>query len=226
VEEIAKRSGEALKEGLASLEAIYAEFEALELPRAHARELRDRWRRGARAAEDAAQREREAVVHRAQARIEDAASAIRAVAHAIATDADGDTIAALKTTADTTLSEIASAPKALRTALERHKARVEAGDFNRDLGANEAALRRLCVRFELLADVATPENDRDLRRQVQMQRLLESTGLGRDVDPERPEDLVLEWMTGGPLRPGIEADLAARIERCRAATRRGNARRG
>ena len=99
--------------------------------------------------------------------------------------------------------------------LEQQFSKVAAGDVAGDLSANELALRLLCVRAELVADVATPESDLDLRRNYQMRRLLETKGLGADIALADLDDLALEWFTAGPVDPSIESALRVRFDRCR-----------
>ncbi|MCM2310660.1 MAG: hypothetical protein NDI84_04575, partial [Steroidobacteraceae bacterium] len=81
--------------------------------------------------------------------------------------------------------------------------------------ANEATLRLLCIRAELLADVPTPAEDLELRREYQMQRLVESMGRGERATPADLDGLAREWLAVGPVEPETHAALLARFERCR-----------
>ena len=60
--------------------------------------------------------------------------------------------------------------------------------------ANEAALRLLCIRAELLSGAPTPPEELELRREYQMRRLVESMGHGERVTPAALDDLALEWI--------------------------------
>jgi hypothetical protein len=97
---------------------------------------------------------------------------------------------------------------------------VVAGKAGTDLAANEAALRLLCVRAELIADAPTPPEDLELRREYQMQRLVASMGRGERAAPTDLDDLVLEWIAVGPVEPATHNALLARFERCRGAIER------
>jgi hypothetical protein len=109
------------------------------------------------------------------------------------------------------------APKPAHAALEAQLEKIAAGTAGTDLAANEAALRLLCVRAELIADVPTPPEDLELRREYQMQRLVASMGRGERVAPTELDDLALEWLAAGPVEAAIHDALLARFERCRGA---------
>lgn len=113
------------------------------------------------------------------------------------------------------LHELSHAPKEARAALERQMARLAAGSVDADLVANEAALRLLCVRAELVAGLDTPPQDQELRREYQMQRLVASMSRGERVSAADLDALALEWIAVGPVEPAAHAALQARFERCR-----------
>jgi hypothetical protein len=103
----------------------------------------------------------------------------------------------------------------MRSILEQRIAAVTAGTVSADLTANEAALRLLCIRAELMSGGATPPEDVELRREYQMRRLVESMGRGERVTPAALDDLALEWLAVGPVEPAVHDGLLARFERCR-----------
>jgi hypothetical protein len=127
---------------------------------------------------------------------------------------------ALRASAASALAELVHAPKAARSVLERQMAAVAAGTVSADLAANEAKLRLLCVRAELISGLATPPEDLELRREYQMQRLVASMGRGERVTPAALDDLALEWIAVGPVDPAAHDVLLARFERCRHADER------
>jgi hypothetical protein len=105
----------------------------------------------------------------------------------------------------------------MRSILEQRLAAVAAGTVNPDVAANEAALRLLCIRAELISGAATPPEEMESRREYQMQRLVESMGRGERVTPAELDDLALEWLAVGPVEPAVHDALLARFERCRTA---------
>lgn len=209
---IATLTGEELRIAMQKLDERRAEFDALELPRQTARDLRQRFVRAAARCADAVHHERAAATRRAATALFDAASAIRAYALA-QLRSDGVDTARLAATA--AIAALAGTPKAARTVLEQQFSRVAAGDIAGDLAANQSELRLLCVRAELVTDIATPESDLGLRRGYQMRRLLDSKGLGADIALADLDELALEWFTAGPVDPSLEAALRVRFDRCR-----------
>jgi hypothetical protein len=109
------------------------------------------------------------------------------------------------------------APKGTRALLETLLEKIAAGTVSTDLAANEAALRLLCIRAELITDTATPPQDLPLRREYQMQRLVASMGRGERAAPTDLDDLALEWLAAGPVEAAVHDALLARFERCRGA---------
>jgi hypothetical protein len=212
LEGIAALTGEELRAALRTLDDRRNEFDALELPRQSARDLRQRFLRAAQRCADAVHQERHAAVQRAAMALFDAAAAIRAYALALLR-ADG--VDAARAQAEAAVAALAGAPKAARTVLEQQFSKVAAGEPKGDPAVNEKELRLLCVRAELVTDVATPESDLGLRRDYQMRRLLETKGLGADIGLADLEELTLEWLTVGPVEPSVEAALRVRFDRCR-----------
>jgi hypothetical protein len=212
LETIAARTGDDLHSSMQMQGAMRAEFDALELPRKSARELRQRFMRAEGRCRDAVRREHAVAAQRAATALFDAASAIRAYAHA---QLHGDDVDAARTAATIAMTALGAAPKAARTLLEQQFSKASAGELTGDLQANESRLRLLCVRAELVADVATPESDSAIRREYQLRRLLETKGLGADIALATVDELTLEWFTVGPVDPAVEAELRARFERCR-----------
>jgi hypothetical protein len=59
----------------------------------------------------------------------------------------------------------------------------------------------LCIRRELLADLPTPPEDQELRREHQMRRLVERMGQRSEAPPDDFETLALEWVRAGGVAP-------------------------
>lgn len=216
VERIPALEGEALQAGLRQLQSLQAEFEALELPRTSARDLRRRFLQGAERCDAAARRQQDEAARRAWSDLFAAAARVRAYALATLEPRAPDEAAPLRADAESAIAGLTEAPKAARDLLEQQLVQADAGAVGSDLGANEAALRLLCVRAELLADLPTPEEDLDLRREYQMQRLVASMGRGERISAADFDDLALEWLAVGPTEPAAHDALLARFARCRA----------
>ncbi len=220
LERIAAMPGEALLASVPQLNELSAEFEALELPRASARALNQRFSRAADQCSEALHRHRAEAARRVWTDLLTAASQVRAYALAMAREQSPDDCQALRASAEAAVASLEHAPKPVHAALEAQLEKVVAGSVGTDLAANEAALRLLCVRAELIADAPTPPEDVELRREYQMQRLVASMGRGERAAPADLDDLVLEWIAVGPVEPAAHDALLARFERCRGAIER------
>ncbi|MDH3640973.1 MAG: DUF349 domain-containing protein [Gammaproteobacteria bacterium] len=64
----------------------------------------------------------------------------------------------------------------------------------------EDALRSLAVRVELLAGIESPESERELRLQIQVDRL--NAGMGQQQTDPDPLELAREWCAAGPKHEG------------------------
>ena len=84
-----------------------------------------------------------------------------------------------------------------------------------DLAARETALRMLCVRSEILTDRPTPAEDQALRREYQVQRLVQRMGERNEANPDELDALALEWVRVGPVPAAAHESLLARFLRCR-----------
>ena len=216
LERVAGLAGEALQSAMEQLHGLREEFEGLELPRVSARELRQRYSRAVDRCRDAAQRERVAAQHRGWVELMAAATKLRELALAVAQQRPEPECEALRGEGEAAVAGLAHAPKGGRERLEQQLANVAAGAIVADLAANEAALRLLCVRAELIAGIASPADDAELRREYQMQRLVQTMQGGERVTSADWHDLVFEWLEVGPVEPAAHAALLARFERCRA----------
>ena len=76
-------------------------------------------------------------------------------------------------------------------------------------------MRTLCIRAEILTDVATPAEDQGLRREYQVQRLVKGMGQGITADEGHIDDMTLEWIGVGPTEETTYLVLLERFKRCR-----------
>ena len=215
VERIAGLGGDELLAGMKSMNELRGAFEALDLPRASARSLGQRFSRAADSCAEAMRRNRAAVERRRWAEVFTVASHVHAYALAVAQQRPAEECEALEAAARSALTALADAPKGTRAVLEERLARASADGPNTDLAANEAALRMLCIRAELAAGLQSPPEDQELRREHQMQRLVASMGRGERATPADLDELALEWLAVGPVDAAAHEALFARFERCR-----------
>jgi len=83
-----------------------------------------------------------------------------------------------------------------------------------DPAAREKALRILCIRCEIRGEAPTPAEDEPLRREYQVQRLLQGMGQGTQAGDADWEELMLEWIRTGPISPSVYQGLQERFTRC------------
>ncbi len=212
IEKIATLEGAELLAGTATLAELRNAFEALgEFPRADTRELRNRLDRGLDRCKAAVARQKARDAERSWSDLFEAANHVRAYRLALARSLDSAQADSLKQAAEACMAAVQRWPKggldALRQAL--------AGERSTDLAANEAALKMLCIRAEILTDAPTPPEDQPLRREYQLKRLVQSMGQGSRSDDTPLDALAIEWLGVGPVEDGAYEALLQRFRRCR-----------
>ena len=215
IERIGEFTGEALLSGVKQLRDLTTRFESLELPRAAAHDLRRRFSRANDRYVEAVHRLRVESERRAWTDLYAAAARIRAYASAVVSQRPPDECESLRMIATDAINYVGSLSKGTRAVLASQLVRAAAGNVNVDLRKNEAELRLLCVRAELMANVDTPPEDGPLRREYQLRRLVETMGRGNDVTPADLGDLVAGWIAVGPVEAAVHDVLLTRFERCR-----------
>ena len=80
---------------------------------------------------------------------------------------------------------------------------------------HQKALKLLCIRAEILVDQDTPAEDRALRMEYQVSRLQQGFGQNSSPNGVRIQDLILEWISSGPVATDIYKPLLKRFNRCR-----------
>ena len=73
----------------------------------------------------------------------------------------------------------------------------------------------LCIRGEILTDEPTPAEDQSLRREYQVQRLVQHMGRPGEARADDLDALSLEWVRVGPAPAEAHDSLLARFRRCR-----------
>lgn len=187
-------------------------FDAIEeLPRANARQLQDRFERTFDRCQKAIAQQHARAAEQGWIDLLDAADYVRAYRLALARQADATERDALKQAAEDHLASAAKWPKRGLEALKNSLARQ--GD--NDLAANEAALKRLCIRAEILTDTPTPAADQALRREYQVQRLMQSMGQGVKAEEGQLDTFAIEWLGVGPTEEATYPQLLERFKECR-----------
>lgn len=213
VESIAALEGAELLERLGALAELRAAFDALgELPPAEARELRRRLDRGVERCKASQMRQQARDAEQAWSDLFTAASQVRAYRLAVVQGAEAQQIEVLKTAADSDIANVPRWPKRGLASLQQ----ALAAEVSADLAANELELRMLCIRAEILTETPTPPEDQALRREYQLQRLMQSLGQGVKADAAQLDDMAIEWVGVGPVEQATEQPLRQRFLRCRA----------
>jgi hypothetical protein len=214
--EQASREGPADRpSGEAKLREWQDAFNALgELPRNESRQLHDRYQRAMSRYEaliaGLARRDAEAAETDAVA----AARQVRAYQRAvIRNDAD---LEALRAATEAFIAGVPRWPnKGILQALRQSLARAESAGFAQaDDAAREQALRKLCIRAEILSGATTPPGDVAQRREQEMQLLSQGLGQARQADDRAWEAMRIEWLGLDAAEPGVHDELERRFMLC------------
>jgi hypothetical protein len=214
-EKAAVLSGAALLEGVGKIPLWRAAFEALgEMPRANQRALHDRFERALKLCQANLSRQRAHEKEQSFTDLFEAARRIQAYGWSVAQDTALSDREALKLAAETFIAGVRQWPKGSPQALKEAWAKADAA-AGLDAAAHEEALRTLCIRGEILADLPTPPEDQPLRRDYQVKRLVQHMGQRSDATADEADTLALEWARVGPVAPGQHETLLSRFLRCR-----------
>jgi hypothetical protein len=211
-EQVVALSGVELIEGAKKLSALRELFEALgELPKANARDLQMRFDRAVDRCEKNVAQQRARDKAQSWNSMLDAGSKIRDYRYAVASQLPTDECETLKQAAETFIDAVAVWPKAGLQATKSELAKASSPDIE----ANETKLRTLCIRAEILTDIATPQADQAFRRNYQLQRLMQGMGQARGSTKEELDAMVLEWIAVGATGAEVYRELLERFKRCR-----------
>ena len=212
LEGMARLSGNDVLEGAAKAADLRVAFEELgELPRAEARALHARFERALEGFERAVARQKASDADRSWSDLFEVANRVRAYRLATSRAADAAECDALRQEAETHIAAVARWPKGGLETLKKELVRANSGD----IAANEKALRLLCVRAEIITDTPTPPEDQALRREYQVQRLIQNMGQGSSADETTLDAMVMEWISVGPTEETTYLPLLERFKRCR-----------
>lgn len=212
IEQIATLEGAELLTRAGSLAELRSAFEALgEFPRADTRELRNRLDQALERCRKAVARQHGRDAERGWSDLFEAANHVRAYRLAAARGLDTEQLGALKEAAETFMASVQRWPKGGQDAVRRELSREQPAD----LAANESALKMLCIRAEMLTDTPTPQEDQALRREYQLQRLVQGMGQGARTDEVSLDTMAIEWIGVGPVEDAAYEPLLQRFRRCR-----------
>jgi hypothetical protein len=208
---LAGLSGAELLDGAANLAGWRSAFAALaELPRAEARGLYTRFERAVERCEAALVRQRARDQEQSVADLLAASQHANAYQWAVASKADPAEQEALRQDAENFIASVKVWSKGSAQPIrERMAGATSAAEF--DFGLRERALRILCIRCEILVELPSPVEDEALRREYQLQQLVQNMGRGRSQDDR--DSLLREWLGTGAVPPTLYAALTERIRR-------------
>ncbi len=216
-EQLLALEGAELIAGLKTVPALRERMAALgELPMASARALYGRFDTALDRCQHKLTQARAREKLQAWEHVLDAGNLIRQYRLCQATGGEGEALEARRLEAAQYLEAERAWPKAALQVLRAELARTAAANAPaNEVAANEAALRLLCVRAELLTNTVTPEHDQSLRREYQLQQLLKGMGQGRSEVGAALEALLYEWLAVGATSDATYAELLARFNTCR-----------
>ena len=215
IELAATASGSALLESMTKMPHWHAAFAAIsELPRADERALQARFERAVKRCQSQLTLQRSRDQLRSLECLLQSAQLIRAYGQTVARDGTASEREAAKIAAEAFIAAVPHWPKGSAPALKDawHQAETASAAA---LASNETALRTVCIRGELLKNLVSPLEDQQLRRNYQLQRLVQSMGQhvnATDVDYDAQLlALVLDWIRVGPVTEGLHESLCARF---------------
>lgn len=210
-EQLAGAADGVLLEGAARLRQLREEFAALgDLPRADANEIRRRFDRALERFDDAVGQQRTRAEGMRWENFFRAGSLVRQVQLALTEGASSDEVEALRAAARDFMASVPQWPKGGQQVVANKLAAAAAGD----LAANEAALRLLCIRAEILTETPTPAMDQARRREYQLQILVQGTGRSTAPVREQLEGLAFEWVNVGAAPTSLHDELLERFHQC------------
>jgi hypothetical protein len=214
-EQVAALSGPALLEGAAKIPEWRSAFETLgEMPRTDQRGLHDRFERALSLCQATVSQQRAREKEQSFTNLLEAARRIQAYGWAVAQDGASSDHEALKQAAETFIAGVQHWPKGGAQALKEAWVKADAA-AELDMAAHETALRMLCIRSEILTDQPTPPEDQALRRDYQVQRLVQRMGERSEASADELDALALEWIRVGPISAATHQSLLGRFLRCR-----------
>jgi hypothetical protein len=184
-----------------------------QLPRAQARQLNDRFERALERLEQQIARQRVSDAERIFDELFEAARRIQAYGASISAAGEQGDTAPLKQAAVDFIAGVKQWPKGAQAVAEATLRRADALSAQGG-AAREQTLRNLCIRFEILSDTATPNEDMPARRALQLQKLTQGGGQEELRTRQDWDALALEWLKSDAVSAEVFAQLQERFLRC------------
>ncbi len=195
------------------------------MPRADARGLQNRFERALDLCRAQVARQQARDAEQSFADLFEAGRRVRAYEWAVIQNAEAAGRETLKQSAEAFIESVRHWPKGGLQTIKEALAKADARSHT-DSAAHERALRTLCIRCEIQAEIPTPPEDEALRREYQVQRLMRGMGQGSHGDEEDGDALALAWVRVGAVAPAVYESLQARFMHCRAQRQPRGAERG
>jgi Domain of Unknown Function (DUF349) len=214
-ERIAALSGTDLLDGAAKRSELRTAFEALdEMPRGEARGLHDRFEQALSRIDAQIAQQHAHDAEQSFMNLFEAGRHVQAYQWAAVQNAELSEQDSLKQAAQTFIASVSRWPKGGLQAVNESLAK--AGSLSdAESAAREKALRMLCIRSEIYSEVPTPPEDEVLRREYQVQRLMQGMGQGSPTDAGDWDAMMLEWIRIGAVSPSVHESLRSRFMWCR-----------
>jgi hypothetical protein len=184
-----------------------------QLPRAQARQLNDRFERALERLEQQIARQRVSDAERIFDELFEAARRIQAYGTSISAAGEQAESERLKREAVEFIAGVKQWPKGAHAVAEATLKRADALSAQGS-AAREQTLRNLCIRFEILSDTATPNEDMPARRALQLQKLTQGGGQEELRNRQDWDALALEWLKSDAVSAEVFAQLQERFLRC------------
>ncbi len=216
-ERAAALSGPALFETAAKISEWRVAFAEIdEMPRTEARGLQERFERALDECRKQAAKQRRLDAEQSFSDLLEAGRRIRAFEWAVMENATVSEREGLKAAAEAFMASVPRWPKGGLPALQEALAKAGAVSAE-DSEAREKALRILCIRCEIASEAPTPPEDAALRREYQVQRLMQIMGQGNSDERDDADAMILEWIRISAIAPHMHASLHDRFARSRSA---------
>jgi Domain of Unknown Function (DUF349) len=213
-ERVAALSGVPLLEGSAKIPEWRIAFDALdEMPRTEARGLHDRFERAIDLCKARVAQQHVRDTEQSFRNLFEASRSVAAHEWAVLRGAESSDRESLKQSAESFIAGVRQWPKEGLKAIKDSLAQ-SGSSADVDLRVRERALRLLCVRGEIRSEISTPAEDEALRREHQVQRLMQGMGQGVSADAEEWNAMALEWIRIGAVAPNLHDNLRERFVRC------------
>jgi hypothetical protein len=215
VERAAELTGPGLLETAGKISDWRTAFAALdELPRADAAGLEARFERAldlclTRIAEQHARDSSASFTN-----LLEAGRLVRVYEWAVMENADAGECEAYKRAALAFMEGVPRWPRGGLQTVKDTLAKVESAGSGTGADDREKSLRLLCIRGEIEREIPSPAEDEALRREYQVQRLMQGMGQGMHSSDSDWDARGLDWIRIGAISPALHSALQERFLRC------------